>query len=97
MYTIQSNTSGTRNMDISEEHLLTVQKYNLFSQLVDSSGVIDEDTLEKLRLNIRGIIATQETDCKDLLDLCIDVIYHNNMKAFALNQLVDLYKSKIEA
>jgi len=84
-------------MDISEEHLLTIKKYNLFSQLIDSSGVIDEDTLEKLRLNIRGIIAIQETDCKDLLDLCIDVIYHNNMKAFALNQLVDLYKLKIEA
>ena len=28
---------------------------------------------------------------KDLLDLCIDVIYHNNMKAFGLQQLIKLY------
>ena len=30
-------------------------------------------------------------DSKDLLDLCIDVIYHNNMKAFGLQQLIKLY------
>ena len=30
-------------------------------------------------------------NCKDLLDLCIDVIYHNNMKAFGLHQLILLY------
>ena len=28
----------------------------------------------------------------DLLDLCLDVIYNNNMKAFGLQQLVDAYK-----
>ena len=28
---------------------------------------------------------------KALLDLCLDVIYHANMKAFGLNQLVKLY------
>ena len=26
-----------------------------------------------------------------LLDLCLDVIYHNNMKAFGLQQLIKLY------
>jgi hypothetical protein len=26
------------------------------------------------------------------LDLCIDVIYHNNMKAFGLQKLVELYQ-----
>ena len=29
--------------------------------------------------------------CKQSLDLCIDVIYHNNMKAFGLHQLILLY------
>lgn len=32
-----------------------------------------------------------EENSKDLLDLCIDVIYHNNMKAFGLHQLILLY------
>ena len=41
--------------------------------------------------NIRSLIASQEEDSKDLLDLCIDVIYHNNMKAFGLQQLIKLY------
>ena len=36
-------------------------------------------------------IASQEEDSKELLDLCIDVIYHNNMKAFGLQQLIKLY------
>ncbi len=92
MYTIQSNPSGTRSMEISEEDLLTIRKYSLFDQLISSNGIIDEDTLDKLKLNIRSLIASMESDCKDLLDLCIDVIYHNNMKAFGLQQLVVLYR-----
>ena len=48
-------------------------------------------TIDKLKLNIRSLIAAQEEDSKDLLDLCIDVIYHNNMKAFGLQQLIKLY------
>lgn len=93
MYTIQSNPSGTRSIEVSEENLFTVCKYNLFSHLVDSSGIVDEDTLDKLKFNIRALIAAQESNCKDLLDLCIDVIYHNNMKAFGLQQLVALYRT----
>lgn len=34
--------------------------------------------------------AEPETN-KELLDLCLDVIYNNNMKAFGLNQLITLY------
>ena len=37
------------------------------------------------------VTSIQEEDSKDLLDLCIDVIYHNNMKAFGLQQLIKLY------
>lgn len=91
MYTIQANASGTRSIDVSEENLLTINKYSLFQQLIDSTGIIDEPVLDKLKLNIRSLIASQEADCKDLLDLCIDVIYHNNMKAYGLNQLIQLY------
>lgn len=82
MYTIQANPSGTRSMEISEENLVTIEKYSLFQHLIDSNGIVDEAVLEKLKLNIRSLIASQEEDSKDLLDLCIDVIYHNNMKAF---------------
>ena len=91
MYTIQANPSGTRSMEISEENLVTIEKYSLFQHLIYSNGIVDEAVLEKLKLNIRSLIASQEEDSKDLLDLCIDVIYHNNMKAFGLQQLIKLY------
>ena len=91
MYTLQANPSGTRSMEISEENLVTIEKYSLFQHLIDSNGIVDEAVLEKLKLNIRSLIASQEEDSKELLDLCIDVIYHNNMKAFGLQQLIKLY------
>ena len=91
MYTIQANPSGTRTMEVSEENLRTIEKYALFRHLIDSNGIVDEAVLDKLKLNIRSLIASQEEYSKDLLDLCIDVIYHNNMKAFGLQQLIKLY------
>lgn len=91
MYTIQANPSGTRSLEVSEENLATIEKYGLFHHLIDSNGIVDETVLDKLKLNIRSLIASQEEDSKDLLDLCIDVIYHNNMKAFGLQQLIKLY------
>ena len=91
MYTIQANPSGTRTMEVSEENLRKIEKYALFRHLIDSNGIVDEAVLDKLKLNIRSLIASQEEDSKDLLDLCIDVIYHNNMKAFGLQQLIKLY------
>ena len=91
MYSIQTNASGTRSMEISEVNLQTIQKYSLFQHLIDSNGIVDEPVLDKLKLNIRSLIASADGNCKDLLDLCIDVIYHNNMKAFGLHQLILLY------
>ena len=85
MYTIQTNVSGTRSMEISEEHLKTIQKYALFQQLIDSNGIVDESVLDKLKLNVRSLIASMTENCKDLLDLCIDI------KAFGLHQLILLY------
>ena len=60
MYIIKTNKSGTRSMEISDEHLLTIEKYQLFSGLVDSNGIIDESVLNKLKLTIRSLIAREE-------------------------------------
>ena len=91
MYSIQTNATGTRSMEISEVKLKTIQKNSLFKHLIDSNGIVDETVLDKLKLNIHSLVASAEGNCKDLLDLCIDVIYHNNMKAFGLHQLILLY------
>ena len=93
MYTIQTNASGTRSMEISEKHLETIEKYSLFQQLIDSNGIVDETVLDKLKLNIRSLIASMEENSKDLLDLCIDVIYHNKMKAYGLQHLMKVYET----
>lgn len=91
MYTIQLNEKGSRQLDITEENLMTIKKYSLFRDLVDSHGYVTEDVLDKLRLNVRSLIAHQSEDTKDLLDFCIDVIYHAGMKAYGLHNLILLY------
>ncbi len=96
MYTIQANSSGTRSIKVSEEHLNTIKEYSLFAHLVDSNGIITEEVLDKLKLNVRSLIAHQKEDSKKLLDLCIDVIYHKKMKAYGLQELIKLYKEKQE-
>jgi hypothetical protein len=78
-------------MQITEENLQTIEKYSLFTGLIDSNGIVDDNVLEKLKMNIRSLIISNEGDCKDLLDLCLDVVYHNNMKAFGLHELVLLF------
>ncbi|MBE6261994.1 MAG: hypothetical protein E7107_14480 [Prevotella sp.] len=91
MYKIQTNSSGTRSIEIAEEHLQTIEKYQLFRDLIDSSGYVDEEVLNKLKLNIRSLLESDAGKDKQLLDLCLDVIYHSNMKAFGLQQLVLLF------
>ena len=88
---IQTNSSGTRSIDINEEHLQTLEKYQLFRDLIDSNGYVDEQVLDKLKLNIRALLEAQAGLDKELLDLCLDVVYHPNMKAYGLQQLVLLY------
>ena len=88
---IQSNSSGTRSIEVSEQHLQTIEKYQLFRDLIDSTGYVDEQVLDKLKLNIRSLLSGDAGKDKNLLDLCLDVIYHANMKAFGLQQLVLLY------
>ena len=91
MSKIQANSSGTRSIEISEEHLRTIEDYQFFRDLIDSSGYVDEDVLNKLKLNIRSLLESEAGRDKRLLDLCLDVIYHPNMKAYGLQQLVLLY------
>ena len=91
MYKIQTNASWTRSIEINEEHLQTIEDYQLFRDLIDSNGYVDEQVLDKLKLNIRSMLESDAGKDKRLLDLCLDVIYHSNMKAFGLQQLVLLY------
>ena len=92
MYTIQANESGTRSISVSVENLSTIRRFSLFQLLIDSSGIITEQSLDKLKLNIRSLLTTPQGSDKALLDLCIDVIYHRDMKAFGLKNLIALYE-----
>ena len=87
---INANASGTRTIEVTEEQLQIIKKYSLLDRIANSTGVIDEESLNKLRLTVRSLIASQE-DCKDLLDLCVDVLFHDNMKALGLSALIALY------
>ncbi|MBO4827483.1 MAG: hypothetical protein J5506_09685 [Prevotella sp.] len=91
MYKIQANASGTRSINVTEKHLETIEKYSLLRNLIDSNGIIDEQVLDKLKMNVRAILETQQETDKDLLDLCLDVIYNSNMKALGLHNLVLLF------
>ena len=48
MYKLQANQSGTRNIEVTDNHLQTIEKYSLLNNLVDSNGIIDETVLDKL-------------------------------------------------
>ena len=91
MVKIQTNASGTRSIEVSDEHLRTIEDYQLFRDLIDSNGYVDEEVLNKLKLNVRSMLESETGKDKRLLDLCLDVIYHPNMKAYGLQQLVLLF------
>lgn len=92
---IQANNSGTRTIEVTEEHLQTISKYSLLNGLIDSNGIVDESTLAKLQLNVRALLEADGTQDKALLDLCFDVIYHKDMKALGLHNLILLYAENI--
>lgn len=91
MYKIQANPTGTRSIEVSEEHLLTIKKYALLNSLIDSTGIINDTVLVKLKLTLRSLLESNTGKDNDLLNLCLDVIYHDNMKAYGLRQLALLY------
>lgn len=92
MYKIQANASGTRSVEISDNHLETIRKYSLLDALVDSNGFVDEPVLDKLKFHVRSLLENAVENDKNLLDLCLDVIYNNNMKALGLQNLIALYR-----
>lgn len=89
--TIITNQSGTRSIEVTQEHIETIEKYGLFRNLIDSNGIVDESVLDKLRLNVRALLEQDGASDKALMDLCFDVIYHPNMKAIGLHNLILLY------
>lgn len=90
-FDIQLNEKGSKHMQVSETSLQTIEQYGLFKNLTGSTGIVDEQVLNKLKLTIRSLIAHHEGDCKNLLDLCIDVVYHEHMKAYGLKNLISVY------
>ena len=91
MAIIKTNASGSRSIEVSDRHMATIEQYQLLRDLVDSNGFIDEQVLDKLKLNIRSLLESDSGKDKNLLDLCLDVVYHPNMKALGLQNLVQLY------
>ena len=93
MVKILTNASGSRSIEVSEQHLQTIERYQLLRDLIDSNGFIDEQVLDKLRFNVRSLLESEASGRdKDLLDLCLDVVYHPNMKALGLQNLVQCYR-----
>lgn len=90
MFTILCNMKGSRKLSVSEAHLNTIRRYSLFSDLLDSNGIVGETVLEKLRLNVRSMLSSGSTD-PELIDLCEHILFHPDMKAFGLHQLILLY------
>ncbi len=90
---IKANEKGSRYIEVTEKHLETIKEYSLFHNLVGCDGYVDDTTLEKLRYNVRALLETGKNADKDLLDLCFDVIYHRDMKALGLRNLMLLYIS----
>lgn len=87
---INANVSGTRTIEVNEVQLQIIRKYSLLDRIANSMGIIDEDSLNKLRLTVRSLIASQTMASKELLELCM-VLYHEDMKAVGLNNLAKLY------
>ena len=87
---INANASGTRTIEVTEVQLQIIRKYSLLDRIANSAGIIDEDSLNKLRLTVRSLIASQTMASKELLELCL-VLYHEDMKALGLNNMMKFY------
>lgn len=96
-YKIQANASGTRSIEVTEQHLETLQKYALLDHLVDSNGIIDETVVDKLKLHVRSLLESETVKDNNLLDLCLDIVYNQNMKALGLTNLIKLYQEEKRA
>ena len=45
MYQIVCNEKGSRTLEVLDEHLETIEKHNLFTDLLDSNGIVNENVL----------------------------------------------------
>ncbi len=93
---INANASGTRTIEVSEEQLRIIKKYSLLDRVKSSVGTVNEETLTKLRLTLRALIASQEMNAKELLDIC-PIFYDENMKALGLANLMAHYNNWLQA
>ncbi len=89
-YNIQANEKGSRFIEVSEAQLMTIEKYNLLCGLLNSTGFVDQKTLDKLQLNVRALLENTNA-AADLVDLCQNVLFHDNMKTFGLYKLIELF------
>lgn len=80
---------GSRHLEITQAHLQTIERYALLNDVLDSNGIVDDETLEKIRLTVRSLLGNNADP--ELLRLASDVLFHDNMKAFGLHQLIHLY------
>ena len=87
---INANASGTRTIEVTEEQLQIIRKYSLLDRIANSTGVIDEESLNKLRLTVRSLIASQTMASNELLEIC-PILYHEDMKALGLRNLMKCY------
>jgi len=92
MHTIIANEKGSRTIEVSDEHLRILEKYDLMDALTNSSGVVDEHELDKLRYTTDSLVAMLLEDAKTLVSLQRDVLQHRDMKALGLKNLRLLYK-----
>jgi hypothetical protein len=93
---INANASGTRTIEVTEVQLQIIRRYSLLDRIANSAGIIDEDSLNKLRLTVRSLIASQTMASKELLELCL-VLYHEDMKALGLSNLTKCYNEWLVA
>ena len=92
MYKINANEKGSRTIKVSDDHLRILEKYDLLDHLADSNGVVDENTLSKLRFTVTSLMEGMMNDMQTLLSLQKNVIQHNDMKALGLANLIALYQ-----
>ena len=92
MYDIQLNESGTRHLNLRDDAFQIIDKYHLFQQFVNSTGYVTEHDLDRLKLTVRNLLDNGDSDTKDLLGLCNDVIFHEKMKAYGLRGLIEAYR-----
>ena len=69
-------------------------EYSDASSEYNSTLIVDDSVLEKLRLNARALVESTNASDKALLDLSFEVLYHPNMKPTALHNLILLYTEK---